>query len=83
MVFFTGHILNTKGEKLNESLLTFTTCLKEKRKLYWKNVVDGVPLQYENLTIIKDEEDDELLCYGYSDDDSDDDSDCDNEFFTS
>ena len=42
-----------------------------------------MPLQYENLTIIKDEEDDELLCYGYSDDDSDDDSDCDNEFFTS
>ena len=40
-----------------------------------KNVVDGLPLQYiryENLTIINDEEDDELLCYGYSDDDSDD-----------
>ena len=68
-------VINTNGEKLNESLVTFTTCLKEKPKLYWKNVVDGKALQsirYENLTIINDEEDDELLCYGYSDDDSDD-----------
>ena len=64
-------VVNTKREKLNESLITFTTCLKDKRKLYWKNVLDGVPLQsirYENLNIMNTDDDDELVCYGYSDD---------------
>ena len=69
-------VQNTKGEKLNDSLITLTETLKDKRLLYWENVLKGIPLQsirYENLETLNDGGDEELVCYGYSSDDSESD----------
>lgn len=59
-------VQNTKGEKLNDSLITLTETLKDERLLYWENVLKGIPLQsirYENLETLNDGGDEELVCY--------------------
>ena len=56
--------------------LQLTETLKDKRLLYWENVLKGIPLEsirYENLEPLNDRGNEELVCYGYSSDDSESD----------
>ena len=71
-------VMNTKGEVLNEQLVNLTTCLQDKRKLFWLKVQEGIPL-HPNLEIVLTERDDtsdeEIVCHGYGDSSSESESD--------
>ena len=67
----TDTIQNIKGEVLNEAFLNLTTCLQDKRMLYWLKVQEGIPLQsicYPNVDIVLTDSDDvgdgEIACHG-------------------